>query len=1215
MSEPQFTRVGTTQLYWLDPNARTAGLLVSPSASFGSQVSLTQSWSDTGGVYVFLGAPPSNDAQFASDLRQYLVMNGWPNGPRYVWIADPTIPMMSWRGQTLNVSAQGGSFVVSRRVDFALMNFTLSIVPGSVVTLAGSATAAWGFSFAQNVAPIVLTAPGGSFPAQSGSPALLSFTVAGAWQFPFVSNAPSGAPSGLDALGVGLRYFYPTPQDNYVGVIALNALAQPPSTTVTLYATIDPLRPLDPAHTLLSFFPFGGGSGPSFAFTSGFATIRGYFVDLTPQAASGTLGNAGLAFAFQPLAVGNAGQVPGELYLVPCGGFGITVRPPAGVASSSNIHQLLCGASGLEYVGLPIAGGATLSFIPGCAAFAPVVEQRQQNAPTLTRVGTTAWCWVNAPTATNYFAQPEDAPLFKHPDAHARDDTSVLLEFFELPTATLPPPGPALAFPMAPYRGLDPSLVSVATDLENRAIAPARRDAILAATQSVWLAETGALAEDGTTIGVTPQGLSVGVDTTTYTWSWLGLGNDRGDQAAQPDLMFTRVGGRLRQAVQTNQLFMVLGDPVTFFSQSDITYQLTAFGIGVVATLPPTQRPNVDVLQAVSAYFKAQGYRSYPSEAAFVGALRNAYQTMSDKDILTYQRQAGMLTPMIDDWRFQLSPRNWLNPNVTAAPNTYMIFKFALGSTLVDLVRDTSRWTWSQAAAPDGKYAQAQKDILGIFDAAVESSKAPESPYRSFVELIGDENWTGILVLSCTVPLDSLPEPLQMLAAGIDPARFYAHHIGFNITPFAATTTALQFGRTSMFGLIDYRDPVDQYFSTNIPFAFKVLRLTTQFKNSAVCGFSSQVELMMNQLFGTTTRIFPADRGNNVVLDGVYQRQRLPDGSEQRTYVFNMTGQTTVLLENTALRAVDLVATQLVTMKPADVAAGDVTVAASFQITGNMWFYTAPLFDLFSWGPIETPPDVPPPDGVLFTDTASYLRFSNLAVGMSFALGDPRGTTQFVLRDAGLTFDMANSKPRPNAFAARFPVTLDGFVAEAGRMPEDDGFVSVSAPLEQSKLAQPWYGLVYRIDLGSLGALAAATGISLRVLAAWSTGGTFEQPAMYLGVRLPGVHDALGVSLPLQGVIDLGFRSIGFHAYDDPVTKVREYSLRMRDFVLRVLGWSFPPGHNDIYLFANPDQSANTKAGWYAAYGKDEKKKGSGSLRSALRASRAITRALPEERR
>ena len=141
-------------------------------------------------------------------------------------------------------------------------------------------------------------------------------------------------------------------------------------------------------------------------------------------------------------------------------------------------------------------------------------------------------------------------------------------------------------------------------------------------------------------------------------------------------------------------------------------------------------------------------------------------------------------------------------------------------------------------------------------------------------------------------------------------------------------------------------------------------------------------------------------------------------------------------------------------------------------------------------------------------------------------------------------------------------------------------------------MLDPWYGLVFDIDLGTLGALAGSKGLVLKLLLGWSNGGTREEPAVYVGVRLPGVKDAIGVELPLQGVITLGFKTIEM-IVNNPNAGTREYMLRFRNFAMKFLGMSFPPGYNDIYLFGNPGQSTPTKLGWYAAYSaeKDDKKK------------------------
>jgi hypothetical protein len=268
-----------------------------------------------------------------------------------------------------------------------------------------------------------------------------------------------------------------------------------------------------------------------------------------------------------------------------------------------------------------------------------------------------------------------------------------------------------------------------------------------------------------------------------------------------------------------------------------------------------------------------------------------------------------------------------------------------------------------------------------------------------------------------------------------------------------------------------------------------------------------------------------------------------------------------------------LSSTQLVTTQAADPARPEREVVARFVMGGDLHFYEPAPFDVFSFGAYPQPAG---PD-------AGALRFGGLAVEMRFTLA--ARVPSFALVTEALSFDTVNSAARPASLFTRFPLVLSGFVAPAASTdPSALGYASVDAPIQQAKMTDPWYGLVFDIDLGSLGALSGSRALTLQVLAAWSGDdeGDYDDPPVYVGVKLPGVKDALGVELPLQGVITLGFRSIQFLVLGD--AEKREYLMRLRNFALRFLGIGLPPGNNDVYLFGNPDQTAAAKLGWYAAY-------------------------------
>lgn len=1176
VAEPTFDRVAGTDLYWLVGAEQTIGFLATPHAGLGDAPALSATWADAGGTYVLVPAGPGGEP-FATALKAYLRGAGVA---RVLWVHDPRAPVSRWRADALTVSA---GVQIARRADLRLDRYVLSLPAGAALTLA-AAEPDWGIAVAGAAR---FLAPGGAYPVREDA-VLLAFSgdAPGALRFAIDLDHGAERPTDFERLDAGLRFCFPDPDrppppatsangsngaapSAFARALDLPAIVQPHDAVMTLHASLDVLHPLDPARTHLSFFAPGSTTVPP-TLGSTFATAQGHQVELTPEPGSPP---ARFVLAEQPRFVGADGRVPTTYYLTLEGSFRIGwKRELAGAVDSTGavIYRLLCGASGLEYLGMPEAATSRLTFHPGRPAYSPLRPTDEDDAPALEDTATTAWVYASADAGeVRYYAQPEEAPLFAAPDADAQVGTE-FLKFLEVPAVRLPAPGPGRAFPIAPYRGLRAHDVAAAEAMERGAVAPARRralDAIAAGGPSPRLPTA--------TVGVTPQGFAVGLAADGMTWTWLGIANDGVAGAPAPDLAFTRIDGRFRQAIQTNGLFMVMANAGELARCGSIAYQLTAAGIAELAAadvVPPA------ILDPVSAAFARAGYPVYETEDDFVAALVAASPGARDF-ALQFERQAGLLTPTIADWTFQMSPRNWLNPDRVGHPYGLVVFKLARGRSLRELTDDLTAWTWPEVSAPDTRTpADTQGELRSIYADAQEayertSAGGRESPYADFVRMVDDPDWTGIVALSVDVPLRDLPEPLQALAAGIDADRFYAHHVGFNVTPFGADPGRLSFERTSMFGLIDYQDPEDQYFSENVEYAFKVLRLTAGFRNSALTSFSSRVELLVNRLLGAETRLHPTEHGNNVVLDGVFQKQVMPDGSEHGTYVFSMVEQNTLGLQSGALRWVVLSSTQLVTAQAADPRNPDSEVVARFVMGGDLHFYEPAPFDVFSFGAYPEPGG---PDD-------SSLRFGGLAVEMRFTLAER--TPSFALVTETLSFDVVNSTPRPASLFARFPLVLSGFVAPAASTdPSALGYVSVDAPIQQAKLTDPWYGLIFDIDLGSLGALSGSRALKLQVLAAWSgdDDGDYDDPPAYVGVKLPGVKEAVGVELPLQGVITLGFRSIQFLVLGE--ADKREYLLRLRNFALRFFGIGLPPGNNDVYLFGNPDQTAAAKLGWYAAY-------------------------------
>ncbi|HKY20781.1 MAG TPA: hypothetical protein VJM31_06135, partial [Vicinamibacterales bacterium] len=808
MSEPQFALVSGTNLYWLQGSNRTIGFQAT-SSSIGENPTLRETWSgEPRGVYFFVPkAPTASDQDFERSLKEYLGIQGWPSSDqKFLWLDNPDAPVSTWVGLFLRAALSGSDWRTRGRPDFDFINYTFSVLPDSLITLASEAQG-WGFAFNNNSAVATFSGPNTSYNANNNT-LLLPFAGAaiGCWRFAITLKNGDD----FELLETGIRYFYPlqpTPEavaNLFVKTINLPTILQP-SEPLNLDVSLNSLHPLIPDLTYFSFIPLN--QTPPL-FESMFATAYGYGVQLRALAASGTTPDARFVFTEQPRFVGDQ-DVPKNYYLTLQGGFAIewdTNEVSMLDATGASVFRLLCGTSGLEYLGMPSDERSKLEFIPGQKAYAPLAPSEEAGDP-LTNLGTTAWTWASTMEATKpvrYYAQPEDAPLYQAPrasEAASEEIGSTFLDFLEIPALLLPSATGATAaeevraFPLAPYNHLAANEIKDAKKVEAAAIAPARRQAILKADPQASLAKEGAPAETTATVGVTPQGLSAGIAENGIDWTWAGFANDQDSTANRPELLFTKATGKFRQALMTNRLFMVLANAGEFMEYASVKYQLTTEGI---AELRAEDEVPANILDQVNNHFRNLGYPVFENEELFVAALIAATPAAKDYEE-DFERKSGLLVPTIGDWAFQMSPRNWFDKD-RERQNTMVIYKFSIGRSLAALTNDLPSWTWPEAAAfQEGGAAAAQAELQNIYEQARLSAQqttgsGKQSPYANFIRILDEPNWTGIIAFSVEVPLNQLPGPLQALAAGIETDKFYAHHVGFNITPFGADPGKLTFG-------------------------------------------------------------------------------------------------------------------------------------------------------------------------------------------------------------------------------------------------------------------------------------------------------------------------------------------------------------------------------------------------------------------------------------
>lgn len=514
--------------------------------------------------------------------------------------------------------------------------------------------------------------------------------------------------------------------------------------------------------------------------------------------------------------------------------------------------------------------------------------------------------------------------------------------------------------------------------------------------------------------------------------------------------------------------------------------------------------------------------------------------------------------------------------------STLLVIK-AAGKTLRELASDTSTWVQGGDFNPgSGGVSRAQQILLDTIDEATSRARA-DPEFAPFAALADDAAWQGILLLNCPVPPGQLPAQLSGLAAGIDASRFKAHHLGLTVTP-AAATTAIEQRDSSLFGLVFYESRTTAAGAQG-PYAFNVRTLKVRFESSVVATFSSQIELLVDQLFGEPATLldpsFRAAPANVLLLDGVYQRQGADSG-----YAFSTTQRNVFSIASGVLDTVEVASAQFVTVTsptpPNDPAARG---RSRFVLNGALRFEQGP-FDLFSFGP-----PTGASDGARLSPQRLFC--SDLGIVLDYVAGD-RSRDAYRFDATALALDAAQSPPRPASFFAGFPLTLSGFLhvppaprpADGSRdrppapaTPASLGFLGVQAPLPSGALRAPWFGIVADLGLGTAGALAAEAGFKASLLAAWSPG-TPTSPNCAVALKLPGTGGDARL-LSLEGVLKLKVGDL--QLAQDGTT----YVLALQRIALSVLMLSFPSGGQiDALLFADPTGRDHTTLGWYAGYAK-----------------------------
>lgn len=1185
---PVFKQLFKSRLFALEPAAGApgwVGFIYRGAAPIPTEIGFTASFN--AGHYIFAAtAPQVSDTEAADtlvgEIQAWLNQqfgNGSPprfGGTACLWPRDFDAPDFGLSGKkTITMSAGLNTTVTSTNYNLEMGQLTLSIVQQVAVNMTGR-----GLNF-RNASDNQI-----DFTTREGNNAPV---ILGDLQIPFIGNfagtlttqgtvSRSGGPGTIAYFETGFHFLYGTSrgQDERqiypvlkTGGALRNLTYSGAIDPLDIYNTVSPLSDPEKGRYRTLF----GLKSPD-PIESWYRDDCGRPLALVPvneiNENDEPEPNCGALVLQSRL---EQGKAPAKVYMTLAGRFSV-----ADSEGNDQKIKLLPGLFGSELFQLAgttsNAGPDYLQFQSSQPAFAPVFPFPQSNledpgaSMPEKRLDTkylTAWAaLLNGPGGqTAYLAQPQGSPLYT-PEPDSIDDAIPILPPLATPAA-IPqpaPPAPPLLLPFAPYAGLKEAAESMPqADLgpyESQILSSERKRLIGAFTQP-RLAELKAMRRNGAAAlanatlrqATTPQGLfaevtvpdagSGGVEA-MYDKVVLAKSVAKLPAVGSVDFSFIELEAPLQSLFQTNQLMAVivnpeyLGNPVASFQE------------------PPTE-PGTPV----------------------------------------FNHDA-----VIADWRMSAAVGDSLN---TTAYSNILILKYCDGA-LTERVKNPNKWVgvddFSVTSQGDKAVALAglSSYLQDYLQGAIDIADAGNTLYQNFARIVRDPKWQGFLVLRAKVDPSGFPDQIKGLTAGIDFSRFEAHHFGATASRVNVKGTSVEMQvPSSLFALVDYQLPAYQQnvaaggnpdMPVSLPlegdFDFTVLQLQARFENASLVDFRSRIQLTMNSLFlspiqkayGTIGEL-PASA---VVLRGTYQRQ-----GETAVYVFEQNTPTVFTLQSNVLQAVALNRVIFNTLS----SGADGTIRSRFLMWGTFEFATLEVAlangdtrasDILSFG---QKPDVP-----LQRDPVG-LSFSGLDVSMSSPVTSPNAVT-FVFETAKLALDGGASQARDHSLFNDLALEIDGFIAGGeDKRPVDFGYLPVGVEPKIKTISGPWYGITYKVTMGSPGALVAGAGFTSRLLLAWAPTSVQNDKtaAVYTGIQLPGAAPGAKL-LSIQGVLKLSIDSILLRR---ETVSAGEYAfvLRLNNIGLSFLGLlKLPSDPINFFLFGDP--SGTGSLGWYAAYIAQKKK-------------------------
>jgi hypothetical protein len=725
-------------------------------------------------------------------------------------------------------------------------------------------------------------------------------------------------------------------------------------------------------------------------------------------------------------------------YLTPAGDFELAPSPNVAAPTTAR-RKLLLGLSGIESIDYTqLVGGARgdrVTFTPYQPAYAPTFPLTRASArtPAPARAsGGSASGLLDSTWTTSYFSlykspassdipyyqsQAGGAPLF-----HQVTAGSDVLGFFDNQTALLTDLAAAPPMPALPYRGVTPGPAldsSVYSDFEAQIVSPVRAS-IIAPSGVAAAARKRAMATGAVTTTTTPQGFLADIAGTE--WQKVVVARNATEKGVVSELAFLDVGDALRDALQTNELFLVASEaaPLGTFKNS-IT----------IADWPFI----IDAGQR-------DAYGGYTNVLLFKFGKGTVRERAADSTSWT-----GAAT-------FNLDPY---------LVSTWLLAYFA---ETEQLARDNARYApfleLIDNPAWNGVLALRVNIELQEFPAQIKGLLGGIDLSRFYGHHIG-----------VNVNLVTTTGGLQM--ADRNSLFGLISYVAKNDAPPPPTAMTLDVRRQQAVAASVAAEGIYQ---------FRVLTLQVVFLNSEIADFASKIILTITRWFGDQVELQGYEDDpilrNSIVLYGTYEKN---DGIS--FYTFQGDGRFRFLAKSKVLNYVEIVQAQFQTIVEgggtSDVATAE-EVRSLFTLWGYLSFLVVPDLDTLSFG--NDAGDLSGlTRGLYCSDIGVHMSFMLDSEAPS---QQPEQTFVFDASRIGFDLTLSHARPESLFTKFPFRVTRvessdgDRKPSDAGYLP------ITTPSLKTIPLQAEWYGLYFALNLGSMGALAENAGFNAGVVAAWS---------------------------------------------------------------------------------------------------------------------------------